>query len=298
MGNEMKNIFYVAAFLLLICNAGEAATEFFRYDCCDQVMGSVTTYKVKEKESLIEIARKFGLGYNEITAANPDLDPFVPGEGASVTIPTSWILPDVESRDGIVINLSEMRLYNIYNVGSMLFVQTFPIGIGDEGSDTPAGQFRVIEKLVGPSWHVPESIKKEKPFLPDVVPPGPENPLGSHAMRLSNPRILIHGTNKPWGVGRRVSHGCIRLYPEDIPVLFRSARKGVKVTIVKQPVKAGFKGDRVYIEVHRENSNSNNSYFDDAVRLLREKHMLSRVNTKKLHYALEEKKGMPVDISD
>jgi L,D-transpeptidase ErfK/SrfK len=294
----MKNFLHIAAFLFLICNAGEAATEFYGYDCCGQIMGSVTTYKVKEKESLIEIARKFSLGYNEITAANPDLDPFIPGEGASVTIPTSWILPDVESRDGIVINLSEMRLYNIYNVGSMLFVQTFPIGIGDEGSDTPTGQFRVIEKLVRPSWHVPESIKKEKPFLPDVVPPGPENPLGSHAMRLSNPRILIHGTNKPWGVGRRVSHGCIRLYPEDIPVLFRSAPKGVKVMIVKQPVKAGFKGDRVYIEVHGENSKSNNSYFDYAVRLLRKKHMLSRVNTEKLHYAIEEKKGMPVDISD
>ena len=294
----MKKFLHIAAFLFLICNAGEAATEFYRYTCCGQVMGLVTTYKVKEKESLIEIARKFGLGYNEIAAANPDLDPFVPGQGALVTIPTSWILPDVESREGIVINLSEMRLYNIYNVGSMLFVQTFPIGIGDEGSDTPTGQFRVIEKLVQPSWHVPESIKKEKPFLPDVVPPGPENPLGSHAMRLSNPRILIHGTNKPWGVGRRVSHGCIRLYPEDIPVLFRSASKGAKVTIVKQPVKAGFKGDRVYIEVHGENSKGNESYFDYAVRLLREKHMLSRVNTKKLHYAIEEKKGMPVDISD
>ncbi|MDH4232586.1 MAG: L,D-transpeptidase family protein, partial [Nitrospirota bacterium] len=151
----MKNLLHIAAFLLLICNAGEAATEFFRYDCCGQVIGSVTTYKVKENESLIEIARKFGLGYNEITAANPDLDPFVPGQGASVTIPTSWILPDVESREGIIINLSEMRLYNIYNGGSMLFVQTFPVGIGSEGNDTPAGQFRVIEKIVRPSWHVP-----------------------------------------------------------------------------------------------------------------------------------------------
>jgi L,D-transpeptidase ErfK/SrfK len=117
-------------------------------------------------------------------------------------------------------------------------------------------------------------------------------------MRLSLPSILIHGTNKPWGVGRRVSHGCIRLYPEDIPVLFRAASRGVKVTIVKQPVKAGLKGDRVYIEVHKDDTKPDAGYFEDAVSLLRRKGILSRVDTKKLHSAVEEKRGMPVDISD
>ncbi len=268
------------------------------YDGSDAVIGSVTTYKVKSEESLIEIARKFDLGYSEIAEANPELDPFVPGQGASVTIPASWILPDVESREGIVINLSELRLYFTYKVGKARFIQTFPIGIGSEGNDTPTGRFKVIEKIVKPSWHVPESIKQEKPFLPDVVPPGPENPLGSHALRLSIPTILIHGTNKPWAVGRRATHGCIRLYPEDIPLLFRSAPKGVMVTIVKQPVKVGLKGDKVYIEVHKDDTTSNAGYFDHAIWLLRKKCMLIRVNTKKLLYAIEEKKGMPVDISE
>jgi L,D-transpeptidase ErfK/SrfK len=294
----MKNILFIITFLLLICHAVEPAAEVCPYNGEDEVIGSATTYTVKAKESLIEIARKADLGFNEIAAANPDLDPFVPGQGASVVIPTSWILPDVESRQGIIINLSELRLYFIYTVAKARFVQTFPIGIGSEGNDTPTGQFRVIEKIVLPSWHVPESIKKEKPYLRDVVPPGPDNPLGSHAMRLSLPSILMHGTNKPWGVGRRVSHGCIRLYPEDIPMLFRSAPNGVSVTIVKQPVKVGLKGDRVYIEVHADDTKSDASYLDDAILLLAKKGVLGRVNTEKLHYAIEEKKGMPVDVSD
>ncbi len=294
----MNKLLPIIAIFFLICQRVEAATELCPHEIRGAVLGSATTYTAKADESLIEIARKFDLGFNEITDANPDLDPFVPGTGASVTIPTSWILPDTESQEGIVINISEMRLYYTYHVAGTKFVRTFPIGIGSEGNDTPVGQFKVIEKIVKPSWHVPESIKKEKPFLPDVVPPGPENPLGSHAMRLSEPTILIHGTNKPWGVGRRVSHGCIRLYPEDIPVLFQASPSGVKVTIVKQPVKVGRKGGRVYIEVHRENSKSDESYFDDAFGLLRKKNLLGLVNTKKIHDAIEEKKGMPVDVSD
>ncbi len=294
----MNKISSIIAFFFLFCQAAEPSVEVCPHDTHDEVVGAVTAYKVKADESLIEIARKFDVGYNAIAAANPDLDPFVPGDGASVTIPTSWILPDAVNGEGIVINLSELRLYYTYYVGKVRFVKTFPIGIGSEGNDTPVGQFKVIEKIVQPSWHVPESIKKEKPYLPDVVPPGPDNPLGSHAMRLSLPSVLIHGTNKPWGVGRRVSHGCIRLYPEDIPMLYRSAPQGVKVTIVKQPVKVGLKAGRVYIEVHKDETKNDASYQDDALHLLRNRNILKRVDTGKLHYAIEEKKGIPVDITD
>jgi L,D-transpeptidase ErfK/SrfK len=294
----MKRIVIIVALLLLFCHRSDAAPQVFSHNNSDSVIGSVTTYPLEQGESLIEVARKFDLGYNEIAAANPGLDPFVPGEGNMASIPTSWILPDVGNREGIVINLSELRLFFFYQIGPAKFVRTFPIGIGSEGNDTPTGQFAVIEKIVRPSWHVPESIKKEKPFLPDVVPPGPENPLGSHAMRLSVPTILIHGTNKPWGVGRRVSHGCIRLYPEDIPVLFGSVPKSVKVTILRQPVKAGLKDERVYLEVHGEDGKSDSELFSDAASVLAKKRLLGRVDTKKLHYAIEEKIGMPVDISE
>ncbi len=293
----MKKVATIISLLLLICHRTDAATYVFSRGGSDYLIGSATTYTLKERESLIEVARKFDLGYNEIAAANPGLDPFVPGKDNIVSIPTSWILPDISTREGIVINLSELRLYFFYKIGTTQFIRTFPIGIGSEGNDTPTGQFAVIEKIIQPSWHVPKSIKEEKPFLPDVVPPGPENPLGSHAMRLSLPSILIHGTNKPWGVGRRVSHGCIRLYPEDIPVLFSSVRNGVKVTIVAQPVKAGLEGEKVYLEVHGEDGRSDSELISAAVSLLAKKRLLGRVDTEKLHRAIQEKRGIPVDIT-
>ncbi len=251
-----------------------------------------------ENESLIELARKFDLGYNEIVDANPGLDPFVPGAGQSVIMPLSWIMPDVQVYDGIVVNIAELRLYYFFRNGGKPRVMTFPIGIGDEGDDTPLGSFRIIEKIVSPAWHVPASIKKEKPELPPVVPPGPNNPLGSHALRLSIPSILIHGTNKPWGVGRRVSHGCIRLYPEDIPKLFRMVTKGAPVTIVSQPVKIGVREGKVYIELHKDDSINSEDCFKMATALLVKKHLLGKASSVKLLNALDDRRGYPVEISE
>jgi L,D-transpeptidase ErfK/SrfK len=293
----MKKTLFIISFFILIFQLPEAGGEVYSYNDGDTVLGAVKTYKTKANESLIELARKFDLGYNEITDANPALDPFVPGTGASVKIPTAWILPDTSMHEGIVINVAELRLYFFYQVAGRKFVRTFPIGIGSEGHDTPIGEFRVIEKIVNPAWHVPESIKEEKPWLPDVVPAGPDNPLGSHAMRLSDPTILIHGTNKPFAVGRRASHGCLRLYPEDIPTLFRSTPQGVSVTIVSQPVKVGVKEGKVYLEAHRVDPEYDVDYFEEAVQLLTKKDLIGRVDTRKLHEAVEEKRGIPVDVS-
>lgn len=275
-----------------------ADSASYIYTKNNTVVGSLKTYTVKNDASLIEIARKFKLGYNEIADANPDIDPFVPGNGTSVTISSSWILPDVKSYEGIVINLSEMRLYYFFRRASSKLVVTFPVGIGSEGNDTPTGEFKIVKKIVKPSWSVPESIRKEKPNLPAVVPPGPDNPLGSHALRLSLRSYLIHGTNRPWGVGRRASHGCIRLYPEDIPKLFKLTPNGSKVTIVKQPVKVGVKNNRVFIEVHKDDYHQNEKYSKMAVKLLKMKSLLEGVNTEKLSAAIKEKKGIPVEISD
>lgn len=264
----------------------------------NSLLGAVREYKVEGDESLIEIARKFGLGYNEIVDANPALDPFVPGTGAAVTIPTSWVLPEVAMPDGIVVNLSELRLYYFYKHEGSDVAVTFPIGIGSEGKDTPTGRFRVIQKTVRPSWHVPESVRKEKPELPAVVPPGPDNPLGTHALRLSLGNILIHGTNRPWGVGRRVSHGCVRLYPEDIPALFRLVPNNTAVTIVRQPVKIGIKNGKVFIEVHKDAYLKKMNYSAEAVLLLARKNLLRNVSTEKLQRALKDKSGVPVEISE
>jgi len=296
---SMKTVtFFTVLFAVFITTGLQAGAVVYHYGKDDTVIGASKTYRVKKGESLIEIARRFKLGYNEIADANPGLDPFVPRAGASVNIPSSWVLPDVSSYDGIVINVSEMRLYYFFKQKGTASVMTFPIGIGDEGTDTPVGSFRVVEKIVRPAWHVPESIRKERPELPRVVMPGPDNPLGSHALRLSLGSILIHGTNKPWGVGRRVSHGCIRLYPEDIPELYRLVPNGVRVTIVQQPVKVGIKGSKVYVEVHRDEDMKDFNYLNEAVRLLSKRGLLKEVNTEKLYRAVEEKQGIPLNISD
>lgn len=289
-----KSIIFLVA-IILFTVAPSTASDVYTFGKDSTVIGLPKTYVVKERESLIEIARKFGLGYNSIENANPQLDPFTPGTGQTVKIPSTWVLPDVPSYEGIVINLSEMRLYYFLGPKSHL-VRTFPIGIGREGFDTPLGTFKIIQKIPNPSWHVPKSIREEKPELPAVVPPGPENPLGSHALRLSLGDVLIHGTNKPWGVGRRVSHGCIRLYPEHIPQLFALANNGVRVIIVKQPVKVGVRNNTVYVEVHKEEDSSVN-YLNEAIQLLRKKNLIHKVNTERLYTAVRKKQGVPVDIS-
>ncbi len=287
----------LALFLMMVSPVPSAGAEVFSYGNDRTVIGSVETYQVRKGESLIEIARRFDLGFNEIADANPDLDPFVPGTGAMVVIPRSWILPLVESYDGIVVNIPEMRLYYFFPQGKSKVMRTFPIGIGDEGKDTPVGTFRVVQKILNPVWHVPPSIQRERPELPKAIPPGPENPLGSHALRLSLGDVLIHGTNRPFAVGRRVTHGCIRLYPEDIPKLFTMVPNGVKVTIIYQPVKVGVRDKRVYIEVHKYENQEKFNYFNEAVKMLTRQGLLKDVSTEKIYQAVEEKSGIPVDIS-
>ncbi|OGW36739.1 MAG: hypothetical protein A2Y97_13495 [Nitrospirae bacterium RBG_13_39_12] len=293
----MNTINILIAVIITLFSGSSVNAEVYSYGMNSTVIGANKSYKVKNNESLIEIARKFNLGFNEIADSNPDLDPFIPGDGKTVEIPKSWVLPDVKSYDGIVINLSEMRLYYFSNKNKPFIVNTFPIGIGSEGNNTPLGNFKVIQKIVSPSWYVPESIRKEKPALPKVVPPGPDNPLGSHALRLSLGTVLLHGTNRPYGIGRRVSHGCIRLYPEDIPKLFSLVPNGTKVTIVRQPVKVGIKNNEVYIEAHKDNYRLTN-YLKEAIKILRKKNLLKKVNTEKLYYALNKKRGIPYKISD
>lgn len=286
-----KVLVLFASFILLLPGAVRAAEEFYAGD--GDVIGSMQSYVIKESDSLIELARKYGLGYNEIADSNMKMDPFIPELGATVRIPTFWILPNISREQGLIINLSELRLY-YYPYKGAKFVFTFPIGIGDEGTETPLGVFSIIEKRVNPTWYVPKSIQAERPDMPTQVPPGPDNPLGTHALRLSIGPVLIHGTNKPWGTGRRVSHGCIRLYPEDIPELYRLVPIGTKVIILRQPVKLGLKNGRIYLEVHRGETID---YYQEAMKLLEERKLLPRIDRVKLAQVLREKTGVPEDIS-
>ena len=219
-------------------------------------MGIVQITTARQEDTLSDLARRYDLGYEEIVAANPGVDPWLPGEGTRVVLPTQFVLPDAP-REGLVLNLAAMRLfyYPGHEGDGPSRVITHPIGIGREGWQTPQGTSRVTEKLVRPAWTVPASIRREHARkgdpLPPVVPPGPDNPLGEFAMRLSLPSYLIHGTNQPWGVGMRVSHGCVRLYPEDIARLFPQVPKGTRVTIVNQPYVAGWRGGQLYLEAHQ-----------------------------------------------
>lgn len=290
------NVLLIALLFFTVPRTVQSASYSFGKD--STLIGTLKTYTTKKEDSLIEIARKFGLGYNEVTDANPNLDPFYPGPDKEVLIPTQWLLPEVSEYDGIVINLPEMRLYYFFKQSGKTMVRTFPIGIGDEGTDTPTGIFRITQKTVNPTWYPPASIRKERPELPAFVPPGPDNPLGSHSMRLSGGSYLIHGTNRPWAVGRRVTHGCIRLYPEDIPVLFDMVKVGTKVTIVRQPIKVGQKNGNIYIEVHKKEADYNFNYFDEAIAILAKKDLLKKVDTVKLFEALKNKSGVPVNITE
>ncbi len=211
------------------------------------VFGEVKNYTVGEEDTFHDIARHFELGFVELRAANQGIDAWAPIPGSEIVLPSLHLLPRAP-QDGIIINLAEMRWY-YFKPGNKVPV-TFPIGIGREGLDTPVGRTTVVRKAAGPSWRPTKRMKEENPALPDVVPSGPSNPLGSHALYLGWPEYLMHGTNKPYGIGRRVSSGCIRMLPENITKVFEMVPVGTPVTVVDQPVKAAMVGNDLYLEVN------------------------------------------------
>ena len=219
------------------------------------VVGAVSTITARHEDTLVDIARRHGLGYEDIVRANPDLNPWLPGEGAEVILPTRFILPP-GPREGVVLNLAEYRLYYYPKPkdGERAYVMTYPISIGRMDWETPLGLTEVISKVVDPAWYPPKSVREEHAAdgdpLPAIVPAGPNNPLGRFAMRLSMPGYLIHSTNRPAGVGMRVSHGCIRMFPEDIEYLFDRVDISTKVRIINEPLKFGWSGDELVMESH------------------------------------------------
>ncbi|HHL45386.1 MAG TPA: L,D-transpeptidase [Gammaproteobacteria bacterium] len=215
------------------------------------VVGSPVEITSRYEDTFSDFARDYDLGYREMLAANPGVDPWLPGAGTRIVIPTQFILPP-PPRKGLIINLAELRLY--YFPAGENRVITHPIGIGREGWETPTGKTRITQKTKDPTWTPPASVRAEYAEkgieLPKVVKAGPDNPLGRFALRLGMPGYLIHGTDKPYGVGMRVSHGCIRLYPEDIKALFPLISVKTPVRIINQPYKAGWLNNKLYLEVH------------------------------------------------
>ena len=256
------------------------------------VIGEFREYVIQEKDTLLDIARNFDLGYLDIILFHPDIDPWVPPPGEKIAIPTAWVLPAVDTK-GIVINIPELRLYLFFN--DIHMVKTYPIGLGVLEAPTPFGSYTIVEKTQNPTWYIPASLQEE--YGQTSIPPGPENPLGDYRLRLSSHNYGIHGTNRPWGIGRLVSHGCIRLYPEDIEELFSEVELGTRVDIIYEPIKIGFKDGRIFLEVHPDLYNRISDPLLYTAKVLFTYRVWEDVDLDLLVQALEEQRGVPIDIT-
>ncbi|GAB4356363.1 MAG: L,D-transpeptidase family protein [Gammaproteobacteria bacterium] len=272
------------------------------------LIGCLREALVEEGDTLLDVARRHNIGQEEILLANPRIDRWLPDIATTVLIPSRYILPRA-ARRGIVINVPEMRLYYYPPdyLGRHTMVVTHPISVGRMDWTTPLGETRIIAKVKDPSWRPPESIRREAAeqgeLLPKVVPPGPDNPLGRYALRLAVPGYLIHSTNKPYGVGMRVTHGCVRMYPEDIEPLFQEIPLDTPVQIVDQPIKLGWLADTLYIEVHpplEEAEVDDEALLRLALDQLQIEHNLRPLQLKggALRKALREKNGIPTPIGE
>ncbi len=294
---------------LLLCSTSIAcAATFLLPDENKNLVGEMIYITVKRSDTFVDIAQAYGLGYDELVLANPGVDPWLPKHGTRVLLPTRYVLPDAP-REGIVLNVPEMRLYYFPKAreGESRKVVTYPVSIGRYDWKTPLGDTSIVTKAANPAWRPPESIRAEHAadgdYLPTVVPPGPDNPLGKYALRLGLPGYLIHGTNRPSGIGMRVTHGCIRLYPDDIETLFNNVGVGTKVHIVHQPYKLGWNDGVLYLEAHppfdqeRETQRADLEPLIDSLYELRNQGLDDKIDYRAaLRYA-RQPRGIPMAVS-
>lgn len=304
----MQLIRNLAVFGTLLA-AGPAGAESFPLPADGgDLIGEPRTTLARHEDTLIDIAREHGLGYEEIVNANPGVDPWLPGAGVSVELPKHRLLP-MAPREGIVINLPEHRLYYFPKPGreETPIVWSYPVSIGKMDWNTPLGSTRIVQKIKDPTWTPPKSVREEHAkrgdILPAVVPAGPNNPLGQFAMRLGIPggAYLIHGTNRPAGVGMQVTHGCMRLYPEDIEELFGMVAVNTPVRIVNQPFKLGWQDGQLWVEVHPalQEDSVEPPTLTDLTRLVVEatRESLTPVDWTRVQRAFAETRGVPEVIS-
>jgi L,D-transpeptidase ErfK/SrfK len=256
------------------------------------LVGAIQHYRIKKGDDLLELARHYGLGYSELGVLYRNWDPFILPVGADVTIPTLWIVPNNHGNQ-IIVNTGEMRLYYFINNNTQVY--TFPIGMGVLDFRTPQGKFRVIEKKVHPAWHIPKALQKKYEMA--VMPPGPDNPLGDYKLTLSWGDYGIHGTAMPLGVGRLVSHGCTRMYPEHIKQLFPLVPVGTSVEYIYEPALVGFRSGHIYLSVFEDYYFRIRSMIFHVLGLLESQGLTGQVNMEKVMQTVEEHTGMPIDIS-
>jgi L,D-transpeptidase ErfK/SrfK len=267
----------------------------------DDVIGRLAVIRLEKGDTLPDIARHFSLGINAISAANPGVDVWVPEAGERIMLPLSFILTDAP-RKGIVVNVATMRLFEFKGDSESLMVSTYPVGVGTEERPTPTGQMHVYRKTTRPTWHVPASIaadhRKKGDILPAEVPPGPQNPLGEYALYLSKTGYLIHGTNKPASIGLKATNGCMRLYPENIKMLYSDTPVNTPVVIVNQPYLIGQRNGVLYMEAHTPLEDSGAVELERIYAKLRniEKKSARALDWKKVKGVQAEARGIPVPI--
>ena len=303
------NMYKFLVCTLAVITSGQPRADIFTLPPPDvDVIGQVETITASRDETLLDIARRYDLGQNEILLANPSVDRWLPEENSVVVLPNRFILPNVE-RTGLVLNLPEMRMYYFPKPapGEAPVVITHPVSVGRMDWETPLGKTTIVTKKKDPDWRPPQSLKDEaiaegNEPLPDIVKAGPDNPLGRYAMRLGIPGYLIHSTNKPYGVGMRVTHGCLRMYPEDIERLFENIPVGTPVHLINQPIKLGWLAGSLFVELHpplEEDTENYANYMQSVLDAIAEFTAPDEINLsgRALWQAIEQQDGIPVAVT-
>jgi L,D-transpeptidase ErfK/SrfK len=255
------------------------------------VIGHIGTDLVREQDTLLDLAYRHRLGFGAVARLNPEIDPWIPLPGTVALLPTRMVLPQADEA-GLVVNVPEMRLFD-FTQGSL--PEVFAVAIGDEADPSILGDFEVGNKRVDPVWRVPASIREERPSLPAEVPPGPDNPLGSRWITIGRTSYGIHGTNVRWSIGREATHGCLRLYDDEVQRLYDRVRRGTRIQIVYQPYKWGREGQRIYLEAHPDLYGLVPDRLS-AFELPRKLGLLGAIDFERAWSALEEARGVPVAV--
>jgi L,D-transpeptidase ErfK/SrfK len=256
------------------------------------VIGTPENDLIELDDTILDVAYRHRLGFDRVARANPAVKVWIPEVGTVVRLPTEHVLPEAP-RKGLVINVPEMQLYDFTNGDAP---EVFAIAIGDQMDPSLVGEYRVGRKRERPAWHVPESIRAEKPELPAVVPPGPDNPLGDHWMTIGATSYGIHGTNNPWSIGREATHGCVRLYNDEIARLYARTKPGTPIRLVYQSVKLGRRGDVLYVEAHPDVYGREPDRMAAAFERIYRLGLADHVDALRVRRAIEESIGLPVAV--
>ena len=284
--------------LLLAGLAGLSPAQSLQWQAGERVIGTPAWITSEYEDTFASIGENHGYGFLELVRANPEVDPWLPGDGTRIRLPARHILPS-GPHEGIIINLAEYRLYH-FRDGRVV---TYPVGIGNTSNPSPLTRTSIRMRLESPAWYPPESIREEARSegnpLPAVIPPGPANPLGPFALQLEEDGYLIHGTNKRFGVGQKVSHGCIRMFNDHIEELVWEVEKGSSVRIVEEPVKTAVENGTVWLQIHGQRESLTESDRDElwrkaeaATQQVRERYPGVEINRKRIEEAVERADGI------